>query len=128
MEPHKTESTTSLLSTIVDQLSALIRAELHLARSEVDQNLRRAGVALGMIVAAVVLLMTALNVLAAALSAGLAELGLDPGWAALIVGVAFAGIAWALLSKGLNDLKMSSLAPSRTAENVKRDARAVKGA
>lgn len=128
MEPHKTESTTSLLSTIVDQLSALIRAELHLARSEVEQNLRRAGVALGMIVAAVVLLMTALNVLAAALSAGLAELGLDPGWAALIVGVAFAGIAWALLSKGLNDLKMSSLAPSRTAENVKRDARAVKGA
>ena len=128
MEPHKTESTTSLLGTIVDQLSALIRAELHLARSEVDQNLRRAGVALGMIVAAVVLLMTALNVLAAALSAGLAELGLDPGWAALIVGVIFAGIAWALLSKGLNDLKMSSLAPSRTAENVKRDARAVKGA
>ena len=43
MEPHKTESTTSLLSTIVDQLSALIRAELHLARSEVDQNLRRVG-------------------------------------------------------------------------------------
>ena len=128
MEPHKTASTTSLLGTIVDQLSALIRAELHLARSEVDQNLRRAGVALGMIVAAVVLLMTALNVLAAALSAGLAELGLDPGWAALIVGVIFAGIAWALLSKGLNDLKMSSLAPSRTAENVKRDARAVKGA
>jgi len=128
MQPEKTEGTVSLLGTIVEQLSGLIRAELTLAKAETEQNIRAAVVALGFVVAALVVFMTALNVLAAALAAGLAELGLDPGWSALIVGVIFAVIGYALLHKGLNDLKLSSLTPTRTAENVRRDARAVKGA
>ena len=37
-------------------------------------------------------------------------------------------IAFVMAGKGVNDLKLSSLAPSRTAQNVKRDANAVKDA
>ena len=72
--------------------------------------------------------LTALNVLASALVAGLVELGIDAGWSALIVGVLFAVIAGLLAKKGLNDLKLKSLAPTRTAKNVRRDGEAVKEA
>ncbi|MCB1426988.1 MAG: phage holin family protein [Zhengella sp.] len=129
MDDTKTnQSTTSLVGNALESLTGLVRSEIDLARAEADQNMRRAGMALGFLAAALVLFLTALNVLAAAVAAGLAELGIDSGWAALIVGVAIALIGWALMQKGLNDLKLSSLAPSRTAENVKRDAQAVKGA
>jgi predicted small secreted protein len=46
---------------------------------------------------------------------------------ALIVGVVFAIIAFVMIKKGMSDLELSSLAPIRTAKNVKRDAQAVKG-
>jgi hypothetical protein len=119
--------TTNLLTDALDKMTRLVREEFNLARAEMDENLRRALTALGLIVGAVVFALTALNVLAAAIAAGLTNLGISAGWSALIVGVALGIIAWVLMSKGLNDLKLSSLAPSRTAENVKRDARAVKG-
>lgn len=128
MEPKTNQSTTSLLGDVFENLTGLVRSEINLARAEADQNLRRAAMALGFLAAALVLFLTALNVLAAAIAAGLADLGFDAGWAALAVGVAIALIGWALMQKGLSDLKLSSLAPSRTAENVKRDAKAVKGA
>lgn len=54
------------------------------------RNIRGAGTAIGMIVAAAVVALTALNVLTAALVAALAELGIPGGWSALIVGVALA--------------------------------------
>ena len=48
--------------------------------------------------------------------------------AAAVVGVLLAIVAYVMANKGTNDLKLSSLAPSRTAKNVKRDAQAVKEA
>lgn len=127
MDTRKQEGIGNLFGNIFNHLSALLRSEIDLTRAEIDQNLRRAATAVGLILAAAILFLTALNVLAAALSAGLAELGLEPGWAALIVGVSFAVIGWVLMAKGLHDLKLSRLAPTRAAENVKRDARAVRG-
>jgi len=121
-------STSSLIGDVLARLSSLIRSEFDLARSEVDRNLRRAQSAIGMIVVAVALALTALNVLAAALVAAIEELGVDAGWAAVIVAVVMALVAWLAMSRGLSALSLSSLAPSRTAENVKRDAQAVAGA
>lgn len=125
-EPHK--STTDLVGDALSHVSSLVRKEVDLARAEINENLSRAGVAIGLIVAAAIIALTALNVLAAALVAGLTEAGIDGGWAALIVGAGFAILAFALMAKGLNDLKLSSLAPNRTAKNIKRDAQAVKEA
>ena len=122
------KSTPNLVSEALSHVSSLVRKEVDLARAEINENLSRAGVAIGLIVAAAIIALTALNVLAAALVAGLTEAGIDGGWAALIVGAGFAILAFALMAKGLNDLKLSSLAPNRTAKNIKRDAQAVKEA
>ena len=124
---HRSDSTTGLLSDAMRHLSSLVRGEVDLARAEIDQNLRRAVTAIGLILAAVVIALTALNVLSAAVVAGLTEAGLDAGWSALIVGVVLGIIAAVLASKGTSDLKLSSLAPSRTTANVKRDAQALSG-
>ncbi len=120
--------TGTLISDALTHVSSLVRNEVDLARAEVNENIKRAGVALGMIVAGAIIALTALNVLAAALTAALTNTGLDAGWSALIVGVIFAVVAFILMAKGIKDLQLSSLAPTRTAENVKRDAQAVKGA
>ncbi|AKO95469.1 MULTISPECIES: phage holin family protein [Marinovum] len=128
MTKSPNESTSSLLGDAMAHVSALVRGEVDLARAEIDQNLRRAGTAIGLLVAALVVALTALNVLVGAIVAGLSEAGMDPGWAAFAVGVVLVIVAYGFVQKGLNDLKLSSIAPSRAAANVQRDVEAVKGA
>lgn len=121
------ESTTGLISDAMTHISALLRGEVDLARAEIDRNLRRAGTAIGMLAAALVVALTALNVLTGAIVAGLTEAGMEPGWAAFAVGVVMAIVAYGFARKGMNDLKLNSIAPSRTAANLRRDAQALKG-
>ncbi len=120
------KSAGSLLSEALSHVSSLMRKEVDLARAEVNENLKHAGIAIGMIVGAVVVALTALNVLSAALVAALTEAGIPAGWSAVIVGVLLAIVAYVMANKGTSDLKLSSLAPSRTAKNVKRDAQTMK--
>lgn len=123
-----TRSAGGLLTDAMGNVSALVRNEVDLARAEISENITQAGIALGLIAGSAILALVALIVLASALVAALAEAGLHPGWAALIVGAALAAIAYVMFQKGTNDLKLSSLAPTRTAKNVRRDAEAVKEA
>ncbi len=115
-----------LLSATLNNVTNLVRGEIDLARAEVSENLNRAFIALGLIVVAIILTMLSLNVLTVAVVAGLTNLGLDPAIAAIIVGGVLAVVAAVLLLKGINDLKLSSLAPTRTARNLRRDAAAIK--
>lgn len=125
---HETKGTTSIISDVLSHVSNLVRKEVDLARAEMTENLTKAGIAVGLIAGALLVALVALNVLAAALVAAITNMGIDAGWSALIVGVLFAVIALVMAMKGLNDLKGSSLAPTRTAKNVRRDAEAVKEA
>ena len=122
------KSTGTMLSEALRNVSGLVRSEGDLARAEISENVSRAGVAIGLIAGAAIVVLVALNVLAAALVAAITELGLDAGWSALIVGAGLALIGYLMVNKGLNDLKLSSLAPKRTVKNVQRDAAAVKEA
>lgn len=126
MTPEPQKSTGGLLSDALSHVSSLVRNEVDLARAEVNENLQRAGVAIGLILGAVIVALTALNVLTAALVAALTEAGIPAGWSALLVGIGLAIIAYVMVNKGTNDLKLNSLAPTRTAKNVQRDADAVK--
>lgn len=126
MAEHSTKPATELVSDALQSVSTLVRQEVDLARAEVNENVNRAATAIGLLVGAGVIALVALNVLAGALVSALAEAGLAIGWAAIIVGGILAIIAFIMMNKGTNDLKMSSLAPSRTLKNVKRDAQAVK--
>lgn len=120
------KGTMDLLSEAMLHVNTLFRKEIDLVRAEVSENLSKAGVAIGMIVGGVVFILIALNVLSAALVAGIAELGLEAGWAALIVGVVYLVIAAILARKGMSDLKAVNLAPTRTVRSVREDAHAVK--
>lgn len=122
------KSTTDMLGDAMNHVSALVRKEVDLARAEISENLNKAAVAIGLIVGAVIIALTALNVLSAALVVALTNAGIDAGWSALIVGAVFGLIAFVMVGKGINDLKLTSLAPSRTVKNVKRDAHALKDA
>lgn len=120
------KSSRNIFADVLTHVSNLVRSEVDLARAEIDENLKKAGRAIGLLVGAVVIALTALNVLAGALVAALTEAGIEAGWSALIVGVVLAVIAFVLAQKGSGDLKLSSLAPTRAAKNVRRDANTVR--
>ena len=127
-DPVRSQSPASLAADALRISSDLVRKEVSLAKAELRQNLNRAGTGLGMIVAAAVLGIVKLNVLTVALVAALAETDLGPIWSAVVVGVVLAILAYVLLRKGMADLKPENLMPTRTVENVQRDASAVKEA
>ncbi|TNB98056.1 phage holin family protein [Paracoccus marcusii] len=127
-DPVRSQSPASLAADALRISSDLVRKEVSLAKAELRQNLNRAGTGLGMIVAAAVLGIVTLNVLTVALVAALAETDLGPIWSAVVVGVVLAILAYVLLRKGMADLKPENLMPTRTVENVQRDASAVKEA
>jgi hypothetical protein len=128
MNTQPKDSTVTLIGEVMAHISSLVRKEVDLARAEINQNVSRAVTAMGLLATAMVAALSAVNVLTAAIVAGLSDAGMAPGWAALLVGVVLAVIAAALASKGVKGLKLSSIAPSRTVENVKRDASTLKGA
>lgn len=127
-DPARPQNPASLASEAIRLSGDLVRKEVALAKTELSQNIQRAAVALGFVAAAAVIAIVTINVLVAALVAALAETELGPIWSAVIVGVVLAVLAYVLLRKGMNDLKPEALMPSRTVQNVQRDAQAIKGA
>ena len=117
--------TGTLLTDAINQLTRLVRGEVALAKAEVAQNIKNAGLGVGLLVGAVVIVFVALNVLVLALVAALGEL-IGAGWAALIVGIVLLAVAGLLAMRGLNALKPENIAPSRTVRNVQADAHAIK--
>jgi len=124
-DPHE-KSSAGLLGDTITTVTSLIRNEVTLARAEVSENMNQAAIAVGLIAGALIVALVSLNVLAAALVVGLTNLGLDAGWSSVLVGGVLAIIAFAMVAKGTNDLKLSKLAPTRTAKNVRRDAESLK--
>ena len=117
--------TGTLLSDAVNQLTRLVRGEVALAKAEVAQNIKSAGLGIALLVGAVVLVFVALNVLVLALVAALSSI-MPAGWASLLVGLVLLGVAGLLAMRGLNALKPENIAPSRTLANVQADAQTIK--
>jgi hypothetical protein len=126
MEHSDDRSLKDLFADLTQNVTTLFRKEIELARAEISEKIGQTGTAVGLIAAGAILALAALLVLLQALAIALAELGLAPALAALIVGGIVAIIAFALLYKGMKDLKVSSLTPTRTVEALRRDADVVK--
>lgn len=119
-DPHD-RSAPALIGDLISHVTELFRKEMMLLRAELNEKGSQVMTAVGMIAGALVLAITALNVLAAALVAALAEF-MPGGWAALIVGVVLAIVAYVMANGGLKSLKTANLTPRRTAESLSKDA------
>lgn len=126
MPTEQTTGTTNLVSNIIGHVTTLVRKEIELARAELGENLNGAMTAVGVIVAGVVFTLVGLNVIAAALVAALTAAGMHPFWSAVIVGGVALIAALIMIKGGMSKLKASSLAPTRTTENVRRDVSAIR--
>ena len=128
MERNDPRSTGSLLSDVLGSIGNLLRQEVDLARAEVDQNLKRAGGALGLLVAAIIFAFIGLSVLSTAVISALVLAGISQLWATVLVGLVVLLIAVILVIVGVKRLKLSSIAPTRTARSLRADAQMMKEA
>lgn len=119
-------STLTLLSDVVGGIGRLLSGELRLAREEAAEGLKTAGGGLAKLAIAAVMGLVGLNILAGAAVVGLAALGLGPGWAALIVGVALCLLAFGFAQAGRSALRLREVLPSRALRGLWRDGEALR--
>jgi hypothetical protein len=110
-----------LMKTLADQTATLVRQEIDLAKAEVSEKGKKAGQGAGMFGGAGIVGFLALAALTAAAILGLATA--LPDWlAALIVGLAYAGVAGVLALQGRNKVQEAGPpVPEQTVETVKED-------
>jgi len=115
------QSTGDLVKALSEQTSLLVRKEVDLAKAELTEKGKKAGVGAGMFGAGGILALFGLAVLTAALVAGLSE-AMDTWLAALIVGVIYlAGAGIAALMGREKIREATPLAPEQAIETTKED-------
>ncbi len=114
-----------LLRNAATDLVALVRGEMALARSEAKDSMRQVVVAVVSLLTGALVAFAALLVLLQALVLVLSNYMWD--WvASILVAVVVAIVGFVLIRKGETDLSAAQLAPTRTAENLRRDANLLK--
>ena len=111
-----------LLTSLVTQMSELMRTEGQLARAEISEKVTLATTGLGLIVGGAILLMPALVVLLEAAVAALVESGLAPYWSALAIGGGCFILGLVLLLIGVRWLRAGKFIPDKTIHQLQRDA------
>ena len=119
-------STAELMKQLASETSTLVRQELELARAEMTQKGKRAGIGAGMFGGAGVAALLALGAFTAFLI--LALDGFMPNWlAALLVAVLWGAIAGALALVGRERVREAAPPmPEQAVESVKEDVELVK--
>lgn len=119
------QSAGELVKRATEQISALVRDEMRLARAELAEKGKHAGLGAGMFGLGGALALYGLGVLIAAAILGLAEA--LPAWAAaLIVGVVLLAVAGVLALTGRKQFKRATPAmPEETVRSVRQDIGAV---
>ncbi|MGP3686985.1 phage holin family protein [Streptomyces sp. IBSNAI002] len=110
-----------LVASATAEMSALVHDEIALAKVEIKQDVKRAGIGSGAAIVAGVLLLFSLPVLSFAAAYGIHNLGLGLAWSFLIVGGAFwllAGLTGLLAMVKFKKVKP----PVKTIESVKQTA------
>jgi uncharacterized membrane protein YqjE len=116
------QSIGELLKQLSEETGTLVRQELALARAELEQTGKRAGLGAGMLGGAGVAGLLTLGALTATLIAVL-DTGMVTWLAALIVTIVWAAIAGVLALQGRNKIKQATPAAPQTVETVKEDVR-----
>jgi uncharacterized membrane protein YeiB len=119
--PAPEQGTGAMMADVLAGVSRLVQGELALARAETAERLQSAKHAAVQVVVAVVLGITAINLLAAALVAAIIEMGLSPIWASVLVGVALLLLAMGSAQAAARLLRDAGKMPRRTLASVKQD-------
>ena len=112
-----------LFAELSRETSQLVKKEVELATTEMTAKARKAGGQVGVAAAGGALAHAGLLVFLAALVLGLSELGVTPWLSALIISLLTLGIGYLLVNRGLAGLRGTSVAPTRTMESLKEDAK-----
>ena len=115
----------ALLGDALRESADLARKELALFRTEMTDNIRTLVTGLAMMVGAAVFAIAALIFLLQALVEWLADKVGSEALAALLVGLVMAAVAVGLGLYGRSTMSSTSLAPTRTAQSVRRDAEVI---
>ena len=111
-----------LFADLARDMGVLVRQEVGLVTTELTHTATRAGRELAVVAVGGLVAYAGLLAILAAIIIGLAAAGL-PWWlAALLVGVVVAVIGGALVQRGLAALKHADLAPRQTMQTLKEDA------
>jgi uncharacterized membrane-anchored protein len=123
-----------LFGSLASDISGLFRKEIQLAKAEASEKLDEAMKAGRNLAIGGVLAIGAIGVFLAALVSALTALLVNMGWSnetagfvsALIVAIVVGGIAWAMISRGIAELKANKLDMNRTARSLQMDAQAAR--
>jgi predicted lipid-binding transport protein (Tim44 family) len=111
-----------LLKRLSEETSTLVRQEMALARAEITEQGKRAGMGAGMLGGAGVAGLLTLGALTATVI-GVLDTGMAFWLAALIVTVVWAAVAGVLALQGHNKIKEATPPAPQTVETVKEDVR-----
>lgn len=122
------QTTAELVQRASEQISRLVRDELLLARAELAEKGRHAGIGIGLLGGGGVIALYGVAVLVAAVVLGLAEV-MAPWLAAGIVGVALLAVAGGLALTGRGQVRQAvPPVPEAAMDGVRRDVDAVASA
>ncbi|OKH99666.1 transporter [Streptomyces sp. CB02923] len=110
-----------LVATATAEMSALVHDEIALAKAELRQDAKRAGIGSAAFLVAGALALFALPVLSFAAAYGIHNLGLGLAWSFLIVGGAFLVVALLLVLVAVSKLKKIKK-PEKTISSAKETA------
>ena len=128
MSEHPDERTFSeLISGGLDQLTALFRSEVQLAKVEMTKKVSSASIAIGLMATGFIVSIATLVMLLTTVATGLIHAGFGPTLSFLIATIIGAAVTAILLWSGLQKLRSETIAPERTLRQVQRDAQAAKG-
>jgi len=115
----------NLFSQLASETGTLVRQEIALAQAEISAKASKVGKNIGFLAIGGAVGYAALLAILAGVVIGLSSF--IPAWAAaLLVGAIVGGVAFALISSALAELKETELAPEETVESIKEDAQWLK--
>jgi hypothetical protein len=115
-----------LIRDVLADTVALLHAELQLLRAEISEKLRLTALSAALIGAGTVLLAATIVLLLQAAIAGLVAYGIAWPFAILIVATATLFLGAGLIWLGINNFRLSRLAPSKTLNQLEKDSIIVK--
>jgi uncharacterized membrane protein YqjE len=115
-----------LVMGLTDDITTLVRKEVELAKTELQENIKEGAAAGGMIAAGGMVAYAGLILVLIAIAIALGQWWDNLWLATLVVGIVTLLLGWAIFNGGKNQLKDVSLVPRKTISSVNRDAKVVK--